>query len=392
MTDPVQTLTQQIQKLRALHAQGLIGDAELQKSGALLERQLVDLVLAAPAAVEPARVGGKLAFTLVGLVVALAAAGYWWTGSPGTPAQPLASRTDAPPPAQAGADVNSPEIGREQILAMTEKLAARLNEAPDDAEGWRMLGRAQMALEQPELAVQAFERAARLRPLDAGALADHADALAVRNGRDLKGEPTRLIEQALKLDPMHMKSLILAGTAAFNRGDFAGAVVHWDRAGTIGPADNPMAQQARAAAAEAREAGKLPPPVSLAGAVPVAAAGTVGVSGTVSLAPALRGKVSPDDTVFIVARPADGSRMPLAIVRKQVRDLPFNFTLDDSQAMSPAAQVSQAGNVIVIARISKSGQATVQPGDLEGITAAVAVGSTGLKVEISREAGATLTK
>ena len=392
MTDPVQTLTQQIQKLRALHAQGLIGDAELQKSGELLERQLVDLVLAAPAAVEPARVGGKLAFTLVGLVVALAAACYWWTGSPGTPAQPLASRSDVPPPAQAGSEVTAPEIGREQILAMTDKLAARLKEAPDDAEGWRMLGRAQMALEQPELAVQAFERAARLRPLDAGALADHADALAVRNGRDLKGEPTRLIEQALKLDPTHMKSLILAGTAAFNRGDFAGAVVYWDRAGKIGPADNPMAEQARAAAVEAREAGKLPPPVSPAGAVPVAAAGTAGVSGTVSLAPALRGQVSPDDTVFIVARPADGSRMPLAIVRKRVRDLPFNFTLDDSQAMSPAAQVSQAGNVIVMARISKSGQATVQPGDLEGITAAVAVGSTGVKVEISREASAALTK
>ena len=392
MTDPVQTLTQQIQKLRALHAQGLIGDVELQKSGELLERQLVDLVLAAPAAVEPARVGGKLAFTLVGLVVALAAVGYWWTGSPGTPAQPLASRSDVPPPAQAGSEVTAPEIGREQILAMTDKLAARLKEAPDDAEGWRMLGRAQMALEQPELAVQAFERAARLRPLDAGALADHADALAVRNGRDLKGEPTRLIEQALKLDPTHMKSLILAGTAAFNRGDFAGAVVYWDRAGKIGPADNPMAEQARAAAVEAREAGKLPPPVSPAGAVPVAAAGTAGVSGTVSLAPGLRGQVSPDDTVFIVARPADGSRMPLAIVRKRVRDLPFNFTLDDSQAMSPAAQVSQAGNVIVMARISKSGQATVQPGDLEGITAAVAVGSTGVKVEISREASAALTK
>ena len=392
MTDPVQTLTQQIQKLRGLHAQGLIGDAELQKSGELLERQLVDLVLAAPAAVEPARVGGKLAFTLVGLVVALAAVGYWWTGSPGTPAQPLASRSDVPPPTQAGSEVTAPEIGREQILAMTDKLAARLKEAPDDAEGWRMLGRAQMALEQPELAVQAFERAARLRPLDAGALADHADALAVRNGRDLKGEPTRLIEQALKLDPTHMKSLILAGTAAFNRGDFAGAVVYWDRAGKIGPADNPMAEQARAAAVEAREAGKLPPPVSPAGAVPVAAAGTAGVSGTVSLAPALRGQVSPDDTVFIVARPADGSRMPLAIVRKRVRDLPFNFTLDDSQAMSPAAQVSQAGNVIVMARISKSGQATVQPGDLEGITAAVAVGSTGVKVEISREASAALTK
>lgn len=400
MTDPVQTLTLKIQKLRSLHAEGVIGDAELQSSCAPLERQLVDLVLATPPATEPARVGGKLAYMLVGLVVSLAAAGYLWTGSPGTPAKPFASRAVEASAPQAGAGDVSQEIGREQIVAMTERLAERLTQSPEDAEGWRMLGRAHMALEQPELAVQAFERVAKLLPQDAGALADYADALAVRNGRDLKGEPTRLIEQALKLDPAHMKSLILAGTAAFNRGDFVNAAMYFDRAGKIGPPDDPMAQQARAAAAEAREAGKLPAATApaLAGVTPATAASAgapnaaAQVSGTVSLAPELRARVSPDDTVFIFARPADGSRMPLAIVRKQVRDLPFAFTLDDSQAMSPATRLSTARSVIVTARISRLSQAIAQPGDLEGTTGALAVGSTGVLVQISREVGAAPPK
>ena len=403
MTDQVQTLTQQIQKLRALHAQGILGDAELQQSCAPLERRLVDLVLAAPPTAAPARVGGKLALMLAGLVVSLAAAGYLWTGSPGTPAQPFASRTDAAPaPARAlegGAGGGAPEIGREQIQAMSEKLAARLKDTPDDVEGWRMLGRTQMALEQPAQAAQSYQRVVQLMPKDAGALADYADALAVRDGRELKGEPTQLIEQALKLDPAHMKALILAGTAAFNRGDFAKAVAYWDRAGQIGPPDNPMAQQARAAAAEAREAGKLPPPAGTSTAAaaiaspanPANSASPARVSGTVSLAALLRGKVSPDDTVFIVARPADGSRMPLAILRKQVRDLPFPFTMDDSQAMSAASKLSGAKTVIVVARISKSGQASAQPGDLEGSTEPVAVGSTGVAVVITREVAAPAT-
>ena len=392
MTDQVQTLTQQIQKLRALHAQGVLGDAELQQSCAPLERRLVDLVLAAPPTAAPARVGGKLALMLAGLVVSLAAAGYLWTGSPGTPAQPFASRPDAAPaPATEGsAGGGAPEISREQIQAMSEKLAGRLKDTPDDAEGWRMLGRTQMALEQPAQAAQAYQRVVQLMPKDAGALADYADALAVRNGRELKGEPTQLIEQALKLDPTHMKALILAGTAAFNRGDFAKAVAYWDRAGQIGPPDNPMAQQARAAAAEAREAGKLPPSAGTSTAA-AAIASPAKVSGTASLAASLRGMVSPDDTVFIVARPADGSRMPLAILRKQVRDLPFPFTLDDSQAMSAASKLSGAKTVIVVARISKSGQASAQPGDLEGSTEPVAVGSTGVAVEITRKVAAPAT-
>lgn len=409
MTDSVHSLTAQIQKLRTLHVNGEIDHAELAKRCAPLERRLIDVMLATPAVAAPARVGGKLSFMLAGMVMSLAAAGYLWTGSPGTPAQPFASRAAAASAPHASEGEVTQEIGREQIVAMTERLAARLQQTPEDAEGWRMLGRAQMALEQPELAVQAYDRVAQLMPQDAGALADYADALAVRNGRELKGEPTRLIEQALKLDPTHMKSLILAGTAAFNRSDFAGAVVYWDRAGKLGPADNPMAQQARAAAAEAREAGKLPSAPATVGAAPGTAAPAMAaatpttaatamaqsgaqISGTVSLAPALQAKVGADDTVFIVARPADGSRTPLAIVRKQVRDLPYVFTLDDSQAMSPATRLSTVQNVIVAARISKTGQAIAQPGDLEGVSGVLAVGTAGVRVEISRQIGAPASK
>jgi len=106
------------------------------------------------------------------------------------------------------------------------------------------------------------------------------------------------------------------------------------------------------------------------------------ITGRVSLAKALAGKASPEDTVFIYARPADGSRMPLAILRKQVKDLPADFRLDDSLAMSPAAKLSGAKQVVVSARVSKSGQATPQPGDLEGVSATVAPGAREVKVEI----------
>ena len=219
----------------------------------------------------------------------------------------------------------------------------------------------------------------------------------MNNGRQLDGEPAKVIARALKLDPNNLKALTLAGTAAFNRADYAQAVKFWDRAAEVGPADSPIVQQARNAASEARELGKLPaaggkaqvaassdksPATASGGKAPaVASAGTV--TGTVALAPGLKGKVAPDDAVFIFARAAEGSRMPLAMVRKQVKDLPFTFRLDDSQALSPSARLSTATRVIVGARVSKSGQAMPQSGDLEGLAGAADVGSTGVAVVIA---------
>ena len=395
MTDSVQDLRHRLEQLRAQHAAGAIGSAKYDRQRAPLERKLVDLLLASPegapavapsvAAPQP-RPGAGLWAGVGVFIVALAVAGYWWTGSPSrgqdAPAG-FASSEGADEAGGAGPAASAPHaLDKQQFEAMTRRLAERLAAHPDDANGWTMLGRSYLALGQEAEAAAAYARVVELRPQDAGALADYADALAMRNGRQLDGEPMKLIERALKLDPDNVKALALAGTAAYNRGDFAKAAQYFDRAAAVGPPDSPISEQARGAAAEARERGGLPPPVAAADKPsPPVAGGSI--TGVVSLAPALQGKVSPDDTVFVFARPAQGSRMPLAIVRKTVKDLPFAFKLDDSQSMSPASKLSGAGRVIVGARVSKSGQAMPQPGDLEGLTNAVPVGSTDVKVVIA---------
>ena len=123
---------------------------------------------------------------------------------------------------------------------------------------------------------------------------------------------------------------------------------------------------------------------ALPAAAPSAAPVGRTIAGTVKLAPALASKVSPTDTVFIFARAVDGPRMPLAILKKQAKDLPVAFTLDDSMAMTPNFALSNFPSVIVGARVSKSGNATPQSGDLEGLSSAVKIGATDLAVVIDR--------
>jgi cytochrome c-type biogenesis protein CcmH len=257
-------------------------------------------------------------------------------------------------------------------------------------------------------ALPAFAKAVSLTGEDPRLLADYADALAVSNNRNLEGEPLAQIERALKADPRHPKSLALAGTAAYNRKDYAGAVRYWERLAEAAPPDSPFRDQLLAGIAEARQLGGMPPaaapagtPAATTGATTAAAAPTPPVAtapangsapaaaggptlrGTVRLAPALAAQAKPEDTVFVFARPAEGSRMPLAILRKQVKDLPFEFVLDDRLAMTPAAKLSLHPKVIVDARVSKSGQAQPSPGDLAGRTGVVTNDGSGLVVEIN---------
>ena len=314
-------------------------------------------------------------------MLGVASLGYAFTGSPRvigkTSEAVVAGRGGAGPGAADAAASTEAAPTQEQVEAMVAKLAARMQEKPDDPEGWNMLGRSYMNLGRPEDALAAFKQAIKLKPDDANILTEYADALAVKNGRTLDGEPTQLLDRALKLEPDNLKALALAGTAAFNRGDFATAVKHWERVALVGPANGELVEMARSGVAEARERGKLPAAAAAANPGP-----GPGLTGTVRLAAALKAQAAPEDTVFIFARPAEGARMPLAIVRTQVKNLPFDFKLDDSQAMSPASRLSGAKRVIVGARISKSGEAMPQPGDLEGLSAPVDVGAAGVVVEI----------
>jgi cytochrome c-type biogenesis protein CcmH len=253
-----------------------------------------------------------------------------------------------------------------------------------------MLARSYTMLGRRAEAVTAYERAVALQEGDASLLADYADALAVTRESRLAGEPAALVERALKLDPNHAKALSLAGTAAFERKDYAGAVARWEHLLEVAPPDSPFVEPMRANIAQARELGGLAAtsaPASATGPGKLVAAGGGSVSGTVRLAAAAAAKASPEDTVFVFARAAGGSRMPLAILRKQVKDLPLDFRLDDSMAMSPSTKLSSAAKVVVGARLSKSGDAMPQAGDWTGQSDAVALGATGLRIEISKPAG-----
>jgi cytochrome c-type biogenesis protein CcmH len=281
---------------------------------------------------------------------------------------------------------------------MVDKLAERLKQDPNDGEGWAMLARSYSVMERNDEALDAYAHAAALRKDDPGILVDYADALGVKNNHSLAGEPIKLIQQALAIDPSNIKGLALAGTDAFVRKDFAQALRYWSEVERVGPPDNPLVQQVVASLPEARSRAGLPPaPAASAPTAPTAPAQTkapvdkmaiaTSVSGTLTLAPALLSRTSPQDTVFLFARPGNGGRMPLAALRIQVKDLPYRFTLDDSKSMSPSMPLSSSAQVIVGARISKSGDAIGQPGDLTGQVGPVAMGSQGLTLEINATRG-----
>jgi cytochrome c-type biogenesis protein CcmH len=373
-TAAVVALRRQLEQLAALQQSGALSDAQYDEARQALERRIVDAVVNTPAPATTAAPKGLL-FGVAGFVCAVAVAGYAWLGTPHALNSELAA-------AAAPAGGNDHSVTLEQIEAMVGKLEARLKDNPQDAVGWAMLGRSHAVLGRHAQAVPAFKQAVALRGDDAVLLADYADALAVVNGRNLDGEPIRLIEQALKIDPNNLKALFLAGTHAFNQQDYPAALKPWEKMVQLAP-DSEMVRQVQSGIDEARKrAGGAAPPSAAAKPPPPPAAGA-SVSGTVTLAPALAAKAKPDDTLFVFARAAEGPRMPLAIVRKQVKDLPLTFTLDDSMAMTPAAKLSSSPRVIVGARISARGEATPQPGDLQGFSQPVAPGAAGLKIEIA---------
>jgi cytochrome c-type biogenesis protein CcmH len=341
-----------------------------------------------------AKPSAGLAAALAIFVFGIAGAGYFAIGSPGHLGAGPGVAT-APSAATGTQEDAERAQALQQIASMVDQLAERLKTRPDDAEGWQMLARSYAAIGKHPQAVDAFRKAAQLRPDDPALLADFAFAVAMTNGRNFAGEPTQLVERALKIDPKNPKALALAGTVAFDRKDYPGAVQYWERLALVETGDGQFAEQIRASIAQARQLAGMPaaatPVAGGAPAAPAAAAPaavtspSAKVSGTVSLSQLFNGRVAPDDTVFVFARAAEGNRMPLAIVRKQVKDLPLQFTLDDSMAMSPAAKLSSASSVIVGARISKSGNAMPQGGDLQGLAPAVTVGASGIKVEINQE-------
>jgi len=345
-----------------------------------LEARMLEDVGAGDGAAEPARPARRTAYALAALAPVGALAIYLGVGSPGA----------LDPAVLAAADAQH-TVDRQQLEAMVEKLAARLAQDPENAEGWVMLAKSYKHFGRFKESAQAYANAvSRIEP-DATLLADYADVLAMAQGQRLQGEPEKLIARALALDPKELKALALAGTAAYERKDYASAVRYWERMLPLVPPDSEDARAVKASIDEARGLGGMaiaaaPGPAAAPQAAAAPAAATpAGVSGVVKLAPEIAARVAPTDTVFIYARAAEGSRMPLAIVRKQAGELPVRFTLDDKSAMAAGAALSKQQHVVIAARVSKSSSATPQPGDFEGRVGPVRNDASGVTVVIDSE-------
>jgi len=250
------------------------------------------------------------------------------------------------------------------IEKMMTGLEQRLQANPNDSEGWVMLGRSYTALQQFAKAEQAYAKAYTLIGDDPDFLADYAEVMAMNAGNRLQGPPRKLLELALSKNKSHIKTLWLLGHAELQLGHNKQAVAYWKRLLKILPANDEAVATVNQYIAQVE--GRPAEPVK-----PVA---TARLTVNVQLAKSMVARAQPGDTVFIFARAAQGPRMPLAIIRKQVKDLPITVTLDDSMAMTPQMTLSKFDQVVVGARVSKSGNALAQSGDIQGLSGAVSSG------------------
>jgi cytochrome c-type biogenesis protein CcmH len=371
----VQILRDQLAELDRDLAAGTLSGAQYDQAREELQRRVLEESVPAGGAASPGQDGRWTAVILAVGVPIAAVLLYLQLGN----LQVFAPQASGPEHA----------LNAQEIEGLVAKLEARLRDHPDP-EGYVILARSYTAMQRFPEAVSAFERAGDVVMQNPDILADYADALAASTGGDLSGKPLELIKRALALEPNHLKSLALAGTEAFNRRDFKTAVSYWERMRPLVPADSAYGQSVASSIAEARKLGgidgapTLAAPAAPPAHVAVAAEGNARVTGVVTLAPEVAAKAKPDDTLFIFARAASGPRMPLAIMKRQVKDLPVKFSLDDSMAMTPAMKLSNFPDVVVGARVSQSGTAAPRSGDLEGLSGTIKVGAQDVAIVIDK--------
>ena len=370
----LEVLRSQRRELEADIANGILpADARAEALAELVDRARNDLAPAA--ATRPATATRPwITAAIIGVALpALAFGTYLAIGMPAATDARMAAHETRP-------------ADDAQIVALVDSLATKVRERPDDAQGWALLARSMAAIGRFKESAEAYEHLATLVPADAQMLADYADALGMAQGRSLAGRPSELVKQALGLDPRNRKALALAGSAALDAADFGAATGYFQRLAVELPADSEDAKQLQSIVDEMRvkalAAGQRI--AAAPGRVPAKPAAPSSVTGAVTLAPAIASKVSPSDTVFIFARSEGGPKVPLAVMRATARDLPMRFALDDSMSMAPAFKLSAAEAVRVEARISRSGNAVPQAGDLVGRSGVVKPGARDIAIVIDR--------
>lgn len=377
----------QLAELERDRAHGILSDEQFEQARTELAQRLLADVPPQPAeedaAQPPSR--GVWRFVALAAIPIVAVLGYLVLGVP--------DAIEGRPPVQSAAGGAAGHAG--DLAQLVERLAARLEQDPRDAEAWVLLARSRQMLGQPAEAVKAIAKAIELEPRIAPLWADYADMIVAAANGEWTGAAKDALARSLALDPAQPKALWLAGSEAFTRRDYAGALAHWEKLPPLVEQGSEVAQMIAANIAEARTlfAGGGKPPQDAprpADGAPVAAAAapadkTRAVHGIVQLDPRIAGRVEPADTVFVFARAHEGPKMPLAIRRIAVKDLPYRFTLDDSAAMAPGMVISAFDQVVIGARVSRSGDAAPKPGDFQGLSAPVKPGTGDIRVTIDAE-------
>jgi len=376
----------QLKEMEADRSNGLLSEAQFQAAKLELEARLADDALSADDAPQAGRVSSRKLGYALGTALPIAAFSlYFWLGNPMSLIA-IANAQPAPDqPAMADAQ------GQHDFMQMIQRVEEKTRANPDDGKAWAMLAKTYAATEQWAKALPAYEKASRLLPQDASVLSGYAEALAVDNKHVLAGKPMEWVNKALKVDPEDIKGLELAGVHAFQEKNFAQAILYFQKLHSLLPPESPYAQDILAAQKEAenrlaQNGGTVPgnaasPPAADNKTASAAAGATI--KGRIDIAPALKSRLAATDVLFVFARAGENGP-PVAAMRASVSQLPLEFELNDSMAMNPANTLSQHKQVMLVARVSKSGSPMAQAGDFEGTLQNVKVGAPGVKILIDQ--------
>ncbi|WP_454831254.1 tetratricopeptide repeat protein [Pseudoxanthomonas wuyuanensis] len=271
------------------------------------------------------------------------------------------------------------ETGTAQMPAnLTEAIAqleAELAKHPNEPEGWRLLGRSYASQERYAEARDAFAKAVELLPEDPNLLAEAAQSrLFADPERKLDAEAVSLLQRALALDPQHQRARWFLGVSQRQNGQPAEAAKTWES--LLAQVDAGTGATLRAQINEARAEAGLAPLAETA--APPSAASPNALTVKVALDPdfAARVRLRGETSVFVIARIPDGPPMPVAVQKHSLQDLPLSITLDDGDSPMPTQKLSALREVELVARLSASGNAMRQEGDLESAPVRVSLPAT----------------
>jgi len=348
---------EELDKLEIERAAGSINDADYEITHAEMRKRLFQDTNEE----DDRSVMGSSKITVIGLCVFITvlSAGFYFSLGDATR---IAEKNTQQPMTQDG------------VEKMIIEFAAKMEQDPTNLQGWAMLARSYRILGRNEEAAKAYERSGNFIDSDPQLLADYADVLASNANGSFAGKPLKLINQALKLDPNNLLALWLSGTVSYAAGNYKAAVQTWEKLAQQLPPGTEDARSIESSIADARAKGGLSSKASV---------NTKGISGKIEIAADIKSKVRSGDIVMVIAR-KPGERMPVAVLKVPVSEFPMSFSLTDALAMNPSSPLSQLAEAAIEVRISKTGMAKPEAGDLISAPQTVKVGSNNIRLVIDQ--------